>query len=149
MCTSESFWCHFPSIFLAFLSKSPGANQRFTRARGDCERPCFDQLNAHILERLLFYLRSKMSACSWSKHGRLQSPLGANVNKYRPYGPLWNIYSRNKINLWTIFYKCIMFQIEERNSKILPIWFWDICNNEKNLVIFIFFYKNSYVVIIA
>ena len=23
-------------------------------ARGDCERPCFDQLNAHILYRLLF-----------------------------------------------------------------------------------------------
>ena len=43
--------------------------------RGDCERPCFDQLSAHILERLLFCWRSKMCACSWSKHGRLQSPL--------------------------------------------------------------------------
>ena len=43
--------------------------------RGDFERPCFDQLHAHILERLLFCWRSKMSACSWSKHGRLQSPL--------------------------------------------------------------------------
>ena len=27
------------------------------KSRGDCKRPCFDQLNAHILERLLFCLR--------------------------------------------------------------------------------------------
>ena len=42
------------------------------QARGDCEQPCFDQLSAHILERLLFCWRSKV--CSWSKDGHLQSP---------------------------------------------------------------------------
>ena len=44
--------------------------------RGDCARPYFDQLNVHILECLLFCWRSKMCACSCSKHGRSQSPLG-------------------------------------------------------------------------
>ena len=45
-------------------------------SRGDCQRPCFDQLKAQILERQQNSKRSKMCAFSWSKHGRLQSPLG-------------------------------------------------------------------------
>ena len=36
-------------------------------ARGDCERSWFDQLNAHILERLLLCWRPKICTCSWSK----------------------------------------------------------------------------------
>ena len=44
--------------------------------RDGCKRPCFDQLNAHIVECLLFCWRPKMCVFSGSKHGRLQSPLG-------------------------------------------------------------------------
>ena len=64
--------------------------------RGDCERPCFDQLNAHIFERLLFCWRSKICACSWWKHGRLQSPLVFNfqsnyVSLHTKIHEPWNI----------------------------------------------------------
>jgi len=45
------------------------------QSRGDCKRPCFDQLHAHILERQQDSKRYKMCAFSWSKHGRSQSPL--------------------------------------------------------------------------
>ena len=48
-------------------------------SRGDCKRPCCDQLNAYILERLLFCWRYKMCVFSWSQHGRLQSFLGLNM----------------------------------------------------------------------
>ena len=36
--------------------------QFYTVPRGDCERPCFYQVNAHIIERLLFCWRSKIGA---------------------------------------------------------------------------------------
>ena len=54
------------------------------RTRGDCEWPCFDQLNAHILGRLLLCWRSKMCTCSWSKYGRIQSTLVGEVKQPNP-----------------------------------------------------------------
>ena len=47
--------------------------------RGDCQRPCFDQLNPHILEYQQNSKRFKMCAFSWSKNCRLQSPLGKDI----------------------------------------------------------------------
>ena len=58
-----------------FLLRCSRSRSSSIQSRGDCEPPCFDQLNAHILERLLFCWHSKMCACSWSKHGRSQSLL--------------------------------------------------------------------------
>ena len=45
------------------------------KPRGNCKRQCFDQLNAHILERQQNSKRYKMWPFSWSKHVRSQSPL--------------------------------------------------------------------------
>ena len=65
----------------SLIMKSTKGNQSekniwYILPRGDCKRPCFDQLNAHILERHQNSKRSKMCAFSWSKHGRSQSNLG-------------------------------------------------------------------------
>ena len=56
-------------------SKKIGSCHAMVRGKGRLWAAMFDQLNAHILEHLLFCWRSKMCACSWSKHGRSQSPL--------------------------------------------------------------------------
>ena len=42
---------------------------------GDCQRPYFNQLNAHILQRQHNSKWSTICALIWSKHGRIQSPL--------------------------------------------------------------------------
>ena len=47
--------------------------QSSSYAMGDCKQLCFDQLNAHILERQQNSKRYKMWAFSWSKHGLLQT----------------------------------------------------------------------------
>ena len=51
----------------------------YIKARGDCKRPCFDQLHAHILDRQQNGKHSKMCVFSWSKHGRLQFPLASKI----------------------------------------------------------------------
>ena len=49
------FWCRF-SWKQDGRSQSQSALEidKVSKARGDCKRPCFDQLNAHILELWLF-----------------------------------------------------------------------------------------------
>ena len=53
-------------------------NTDLKTARGDCERPWFDQLKAHILKRLLFCWRSKMCLCA----------AGKNMSAYNHFLPL-------------------------------------------------------------
>ena len=67
-----SYWLLLPSfrfsqIFIIFrqVVLEICDSSFFKFRKSDCERPCFDPLNAHILMRLLFCWRSKMCACTW------------------------------------------------------------------------------------
>ena len=72
-------WCPWRScvIFKSFLR--PITTRDIFLSRGDCKRPSFDQLHAHILEhqQKASVLRYVHLDFSWSKHGRSQSPLAS------------------------------------------------------------------------
>ena len=68
-------------IFSDHIKKCSSLVLQIFGTRGDCKRPCFDQLHAHILERKQNSMRFKMCAFSWSKHGHSQSPLASKYLK--------------------------------------------------------------------
>ena len=60
---------------------------RIAKTWGDCERPCFDQLNAHILERLLLNFRHKffVKVVQNLQLNVLKKKWRQNLNRFKSY----------------------------------------------------------------
>ena len=75
----------FPILFgfLQKMCKIP-VKKCIQFSMGDCERPCFNQLNEHILDRLWFCWLFFMCTCSWSKMASYNHPLTSLFQKCLP-----------------------------------------------------------------